>query len=174
MTKQLYLKQLRLQLRGLSQAEIDDIIKEYNDYFVEAEASGLSEEEVIDQLGSPAVIAQEIKRETRPNRSTIEQILVVIALIFLNLTIVIGPVLGIIGSFFGVYFATVVLTIAPLLVIVSMLFGEGHVFELFLSFVLAGVSFLLYPVWSKFAGWGSGVIKQYINWNKGMVRGDAK
>lgn len=59
MTKREFLDTLGLQLQGeLSQAQIDGHLHYYSEYIAEAVASGRSEREVIEELGSPVLIAR--------------------------------------------------------------------------------------------------------------------
>ena len=52
MNKQEYLSALRERLSNYSPAFIDEITEAFEEHFIEGESEGLSEEEVIDTLGS--------------------------------------------------------------------------------------------------------------------------
>ena len=59
MTKKEFLQTLQSQLQGeLSQAQIAGYIHYYDEYISETTASGKTEEEVMDELGSPVFIAK--------------------------------------------------------------------------------------------------------------------
>lgn len=59
MGKQEFLNTLRLQLQGsLTEAEIEGHLHYYNEYISEAVASGRSLDEVMEELGSPVLIAR--------------------------------------------------------------------------------------------------------------------
>src|SRR5699024_12257595 len=97
MNKQLFLKQLRIQLRGLPEKEIEEIIHEYASYFTEAAESGLSEKEAARNLGHPFKIAKDIKGYRKhafyssPSGSCqARSIIVLIILILLILMLVVG------------------------------------------------------------------------------------
>lgn len=178
MDKYLFIKQLQIQLRGLPSEEIAEVIEDYEDYFREAQASGLSEEEITQRLGNPHDIAKDIKTsyyhqspQRDSNASQMRNVIIFIGLVFFNLTIVLGPALGVIGSFFGLFVTGGVFVISPLLVIVSILLGNGHLFEFFLSLIFAGIGLLLLPLLLKLARAGSQLINRYIQWNVRLVKG---
>ena len=130
MNEQLFLKQLRIQLRGLPSEDIDAIINDYESYFFEAKESGLSEEQAAKNLGNPLDIARDIKASGHEvfsyppvNRSQLGSAIIIIGLIFLNVSFVLGPFLGIVGAFFGIFISCIVVMISPLLVLVNMLFN---------------------------------------------------
>ena len=61
MTRDAFLRTLRLGLAGLSPQEIEDIVGDYSAHF--ADASGRSEAEVAAALGDPARLARELRAE---------------------------------------------------------------------------------------------------------------
>src|SRR5699024_4876752 len=178
--EQLFLKQLRIQLRGLPEKEVEEIIHDYASYFTEATKNGLSEEEAARNLGHPFEIAQDIKlsRKDALSSSTsgsfqARSIIVMIGLIFFNLIFVLGPDLGIIGAFFGIIVSGIVLIISPFLAFGSLLVQNGHLFELFFSIVFCGLGILAFPYLVKLAKKGRDLLHRYIQWNVRIVKGDA-
>ncbi|MEG2538236.1 MAG: DUF1700 domain-containing protein, partial [Clostridium sp.] len=66
MTKQEFLDILRDYLRGyFTLAEISDILRDYEEYFLNGELEGKSEKQVIESLGSPKSIAEDLIREIK-------------------------------------------------------------------------------------------------------------
>ncbi|WFU07168.1 DUF1700 domain-containing protein (plasmid) [Rhizobium sp. CB3171] len=63
MTRDVFLRMLRLRLAGLPSQEIEDIVADYAAHFAESDASGRSEAEVAAALGDPARIARELRAE---------------------------------------------------------------------------------------------------------------
>ncbi|MQB40691.1 DUF1700 domain-containing protein [Rhizobium sp. ICMP 5592] len=63
MTRDAFLRTLRLGLAGLPPQEIEDIVADYAAHFAESDASGRSEAEVAAALGDPARIARELRAE---------------------------------------------------------------------------------------------------------------
>lgn len=180
MNKQLFLNQLRIQLRGLQETEIEDIVQDYAEYFADARNNGMSEEEAAANLGNPFDIARDIKssyeKPSHPsssNTSEVRSFIIAAGLILFNLMIVLGPALGLIGAFFGIIFSCFVLILSPILVTGSLLFGTGHLFELFLSLFLCGIGILAMPYLLKLARKGVDWINQYLQWNIRLVKGEA-
>lgn len=66
MSRYEYLKTLESHLRlSLSKSEINDILRDYGEYFTEGENQGKSEWEIIAKLGDPKEVAQQIISESR-------------------------------------------------------------------------------------------------------------
>lgn len=63
MTRDAFLRTLRLGLTGLPPQEIEDIVADYAGHFAESEASGRSEADVAAALGDPARIARELRAD---------------------------------------------------------------------------------------------------------------
>src|SRR5580704_13732951 len=63
MTRDVFLRTLRLELAGLPPEEIQDIVDDYAAHFAESDASGRNEEEVAAALGDPARLARELRAE---------------------------------------------------------------------------------------------------------------
>lgn len=65
MSRYEYLKTLESHLRlSLSRSEINDILRDYGEYFTEGENQGKSEWEIIAKLGDPKEVAQQIISES--------------------------------------------------------------------------------------------------------------
>ena len=61
MNRDEFLNELRKYLSGLSENDKNDTISFYSNYFDEQMAAGRSEKEIIDELGSPRLLAKSIK-----------------------------------------------------------------------------------------------------------------
>lgn len=180
LNKHLFLKQLRLQLRGMPTDEIEVIIQDYEDYFFEAMKNGLSEEAVVKQLGQPKEIANNIRATNRgkmnkslaaspaPARSTI----IMVALIIFNIVVVLGPVIGVCAFIFAMIIAGGAFCISPLLAIWKLVFQSGHLFEFFISLILAGIGMLILPFFINLAKKFMNLLKKYVYWNIKQIRGD--
>ena len=65
MKKEDFLEILRDYLKkGFSQDEVNDIVRDYEEYFVDGIIEGNSEMEIISSLGSPKEIANELLAES--------------------------------------------------------------------------------------------------------------
>lgn len=63
MTRDAFLRTLRLGLAGLPPQEIEDIVGDYAAHFADSDASGRGEAEVAAALGDPARLARELRAE---------------------------------------------------------------------------------------------------------------
>jgi uncharacterized membrane protein len=68
MTRAQFLDQLKSGLKGLPQAQIDDIVADYQAHFSDASAAGRSEAEVAASLGDPLRLAKELRAEVSIKR----------------------------------------------------------------------------------------------------------
>lgn len=72
MTKLEYLKLLETDLqKRLSQYETDEIIRDYAEYFAEGASQGKTDDEMIVNLGDPAVVAAQVIEETLAARESV-------------------------------------------------------------------------------------------------------
>lgn len=108
-----YLRQLKLNLYGLSTEEIEDIILDYEEHFQIGLSKGKSEEEISSELGNPRDIASNyisqssngFRKEASPvnHNDNARKVLLIILLAFFNLIIVLGPYLGLLGIVLGIF-----------------------------------------------------------------------
>lgn len=180
MNEELFLKQLSIQLKGLPEEDIEEIINDYASYFSEARASGLTDEEVVKNLGHPREIVRDIKATRTKEFSTKREkpsqprlIIVACGLIFFNLVVVLGPVLGLMGGFVGLFVACVIMVISPLLATGSIIFLDGHLFDFFFSLVLCGIGIFGLPYLTSLAEKGIEILRKYIQWNLDVARGES-
>jgi len=68
MSRALFIARLRQGLKGLSPAEIDDIVLDYEAHFSDAVADGRNETEVAASLGDPLRLGGELSAETKMRR----------------------------------------------------------------------------------------------------------
>lgn len=61
MKRDSFLRTLRMGLKGLSAAEIEDIVRDYAAHFADSDASGREEADVAAALGDPSRIARELR-----------------------------------------------------------------------------------------------------------------
>ncbi|MGY0693413.1 DUF1700 domain-containing protein [Virgibacillus sp. FSP13] len=176
MNKRLFLAQLRIQLRGIPSEEIESILQDYEGYFDEAKANGISEEEASKNLGNPHELAKELRQPyhqaSEPSNS-LRNVIVTIALVFFNLIVVLGPLMGVIGLFFGLVVMTAAFIFSPLLSFVSMVVGNGYLFEFFIALILAGVGLFIFPSLLKLYKASYHYFNKYVQWNLRMMRGES-
>jgi len=176
MDEELYLKQLSIQLKSLPKEEVDTIIADYTGYFSQARAKGQTDAEIIEDLGHPREIIQEIL-QTRKQKSSPQiksrSVLLAIALIFFNVTIVLGPVIGLFGAYFGLFVAVIAFIISPLLTISKVVLFNGALFEMFTSIFLCGLGIIVVPYLITGAKNGYELLRKYIQWNINIVKGES-
>lgn len=68
MTRALFIARLRQGLKGLSAAEIGDIVTDYEAHFSDAAQDGRAEADVAASLGDPLQLGQELSAETKLRR----------------------------------------------------------------------------------------------------------
>lgn len=177
MNRKLFLSQLRIQLRGISASEIEEIMNDYERYFDEAEASRITEEQAAENLGNPREIAQDLIKQSNKQRENTNgqsrNVIVIIGLLFFNIVFVLGLLVGAAGLFFGLIVAVIAFILSPLFALISLVYQDGHLFELFVSFILLGIGLLAYPQLIKLGKLGYEQLQIYINWNKRMMKGAA-
>ncbi|MCJ2179883.1 DUF1700 domain-containing protein [Novosphingobium album (ex Hu et al. 2023)] len=113
MTRNEFIKRLKAGLKGMPQADIDEIAADYEDHFMAGMAEGRSEEEVAAALGNPARLARELRFEAgfrnwesdRSPSSAWAAILAFMGLATIDILILLPIVLPIIGVVFGLFVA---------------------------------------------------------------------
>lgn len=116
MKKLEFINQLRQNLSSLPKAEVDDIVRDQEEYISDAVASGRAEEDVIARIGDPKSLAQSLVAQSRVQaaqnttnlipkaRNTWAAVVAFIALAPINF-ILLFPVLGIWAAMVGMAFA---------------------------------------------------------------------
>lgn len=133
MNQQEFILQLKVQLSGLPQAEIDDIIRDQEELIRDGISAGRSEAAVLDGLGSPLELARNLKASYRIEKAQDEIKLskqmggafgAVAALLVLapfNVIFVLGPFCGVMGLLFGGWAVSFALGIAALAALIVFL-----------------------------------------------------
>lgn len=154
MTEEQFFAELTAALRGLPPEERDDILQDFREHFAAGRAEGRSDEEIARSLGSPRQIARELlaarhveRPETRVMAGNVlRAVWAVIGLSFVNLVIVLGPFLGLVGVLLGAWATAIALVLSPLLLPVEVAWGAPTgelLLDFFSSLALAGVGILL-------------------------------
>lgn len=102
---------LRKELQSIPENEIIDILYDYEEHFEVGLSKGKGEEEIAKELGNPKNIAKSYRASSKVSKAAnnpspknlFKAILAAMALGFFNLVIVLGPFLGIVGLFIGLY-----------------------------------------------------------------------
>lgn len=181
MTKEQFLTEFSRHLRPLTALEKSDIMQDYEDHFDFGMEEGKTEDEIAASLGSPKQLAREILAEyhidkmeaSKSTGSIFRAVWSVIGLGFVNLVLVLGPFIALIGLLFGGWAIGVSFTLSPLLVFINAIFNPGTFewLDLFMSLALCGLGFFIsigmYYVTLNFKN----LTLRYLKYNVSVVKG---
>ena len=192
MNKQEYINQLRKDLHGLMPSDIDDIIRDQEEYFRDAASSGRTDSSVILSLGDPTTLAKELKAEYQIKAAASESqfpakikgifkaILALCVLAPFNLIFVLGPFIFVCATLFGFWLTDVVFgilgvvailvsfllifIISPLVGVTGLLGGVG----------LLGFSVVAFCMIYYITGAFLKMMISFLKWNINFVTGAVK
>lgn len=181
MNRHEFLKQLQNALNHLPDQERNEILQDFKEHFDIGRSEGKTDEEIAASLGSPHQLAKDIKanyhvEQAKENASTgnvLRATWAVIGLGFLNLVIVLGPLVGIAGiivSLWGVA-ASFILQFLALLGKIIIAPSTFHTFELFFSITITGIGLLIALGMYFVTKYAIKVFIQYLNFNIRIVKG---
>lgn len=193
MTTNQYLAELRSHLNGLPASEIEDIIRDQQEYIREATQAGRTESDVIQGLGDPKAFAANMKAESKIQQAqlsvglntqfqnTARAVLAFLALAPLNFIFILGPFLALCGvilagwaTSLAVFGAAIVLFGAFFFMMVTM--PVGFWIHLSTFFFIAGclglglIGILLMITISQ--GVLNGTLT-YLRWNLNIIKSQA-
>ena len=193
MKKADYLSELRFHLAGLPPQEVEDILRDQEEYIREAMSAGRSEDDAIRALGDPRAFAANLTAELKIQRAasspslqkqvsgTMGAVVAILALAPLNLIFVLGPFLALVGVAVAGWFtaaAFLASSVAMLgifffkLVFVSVGFWT-HVSALFFTLGSIGVSILGILVMYLLTQWFVRGTLAYLKWNLKFIQARA-
>lgn len=184
-----YLNSLRRHLSALPESDRDEIIRDQEEYFRDALASGRSEAEVIRSLGEPKsfaasiILSQRIQRVEESTNlpaqvsQTAGAVFAVLALAPFNLIFVLGPYAALVGLLIAGWAVALSALFAVSVVSWSFFweaFGLGvgalvHLSSVFLSLGLAGLSILGLLSMYKITHWFVQGTLRYLKWNLRLI-----
>lgn len=193
MTRGEYLKSLRQNLSHLPNAEVDDVVRDQEEYINDAVRGGRSEADVLQGLGDPKVFAQSLTAENKIQQArttaelgpklkhTFSALLAILALAPFNLIFVLGPLCALLGVLIAAWtlsgvtalVSLLLLMIYPFKFLVMSLGFWTHVggFFFVLGSLFAGIFAVLAMV--KITQWFLQGLLSYLNWNLNFIRGKA-
>jgi uncharacterized membrane protein len=184
MTKDKFLQQLNASLKGLSEKERTDILKDYEEHFTFGLEKGESEEEITASLGSPAQIAKELLADYHLEKVTVSAtagnvfraIWAVIGLGFFNLVIVFGPAITLAALIFSGWVLGILFLGSPLLVIVDTIVHPNTflLFNLFVSLALCGLGYFIVIAMLSLTKLAKNGFVRYLKFNIALVKGGFK
>ena len=185
MNQKKFIEQLRGSLSFLPEEEINEIIRDQEEYIQDAIRSGRNEPEVIASLGDPKLFAASLNATTKIKRAassigikqqvrhTFQAVFAVLALAPFNLIFVLGPFLGVLGLLFGGWIGTVSLLVSSLFIMLAFFlkfilapYGIlSFCSALFFLFGLFGLSSLLLSLMFHLSQFFFKLTLQYLKWN---------
>lgn len=193
MTKQQFIEELKNNLGNLPQAEVDDIIRDQEEYIYNAIKAGRTEKDAVAALGDPRAFALNLSIESKIQeaqtatsvkkqiRMTWEVALAVLALAPLNLFLVFGPFFLLSIFTFSAWIVVGVMLMVAILVFFAIIgkvfiIGAGLWASLSILFFSAGsvgvclLGFLAMVFITRFLLLGT---IAYLKWNINFVKGRA-
>jgi uncharacterized membrane protein len=189
MNKQQFLEALRKQLGGLPEADLKEIIYDYEEHFRNGVQDGKTEEEIVAHLGDIRQIANQYRMssalKTAEEKTTPANVgravIMTVTLGFFNIVIILGPYLGLLGALAGLFAAAVGISAAGIGIMVGMVvapvlpelvnIGLSYPIAFFVSVGLTcfGVLFFIGDCYlAKYFFKGT---VSYLKWNLNIIKG---
>ena len=130
MTKQEFLAELAKALYSLPANEQRDILRDYEEYFTDAEQAGRSDAAVIETLGQPAQIAKQLTAHRHLSAaqqrltfaSFLKATLAVLSLTFFNVVFILGPLIALASVVIAFWIVSITLLLTPAIYGIALLF----------------------------------------------------
>lgn len=188
-----FLEALRKNLDHLPTAEVNEIIRDQDEYIQDAVLAGRQEEEVVSSLGAPKVFAASLSAESKIYRaqnsktlkmqmsSTVGALFAILALAPLNLLFVLGPFLIIVVMTFTGWtiaasglFASIVGFGAFFFKMIFMPAGIwAHLSSFFFILGAVGASLISLMLMYKITEYFLKITVSYLKWNLNFIKGRA-
>jgi uncharacterized membrane protein len=181
MNKEQFLHELSEHLRRLPEEERNDILYDYEEHFQFGIEEGKTEAEIIKALGSPKAIAKETLASHRleqvknnPTFSNVARAIVaIIGLGFLNLVVVLAPLLTMGSLILTLWTVSAVFVLSPLLLLTKIIFAQIFILsDVFVSILLFGIGLLLGIGAYYCTVWFKTLFVKYANWNLKVIKGE--
>ena len=193
MRRDQFILELRRSLNKLPQIEVEDIIRDQNEYISDAMIAGRREEDVIASLGDPKNLANSLqadikiqKAESAPTfnkqvSSTFSALLAILALAPLNIIFVLGPFLILLGFLIagwaismGLFASAIAIFAGFFMKLIFMSVGFWtQLSTLFFSLGMIGSSIIgfIIMVWITNAVLSATI--SYLKWNLNFIKAKA-
>ena len=194
MKRDQFILELRRALNQLPQSEVEDIVRDQNEYISDAVAVGRGEEDVIKSLGDAKTLASslqaDIKIQLAENAPTFNKqvsltfsaLFAILALAPLNIIFVLGPFLGLVGILVAGWavamavFASAVAVFAGFffkLIFMSAGFWT-HLSTLFFSLGMIGLAVIGFILMFWITSSVLNLTISYLKWNLNFIKARAK
>ncbi len=183
MTRSEFIKELDFLLQELPDKKRLDLLSDYTQHFLKGMQNGKTEAEIAESLGSPEAIAREIlaryqskqaATHAQPVENVARVVFATIALGFVNLVFVLGPLLGVIGVVVALFATSIFLIASPIGLIASA--GQPETPDetmliLFASLATVGLGAMLGSGMMFVTKWLYRLFMLYLNLNLRIIRG---
>ena len=183
MNKQAFLNELSSQLKTVPEHDRIDMLYDFEEHFELAMESGKTEEEIAESLGNPKLIAKDLLAEYLVSQAESDQsvksmfhaVLATISLSFFNIIFLLGPIVAIIGVYLALSATAIVLTLSPLVLIVSLLFEgpSNFLIEFFMAIIFCSLGVLMSIGMIYVGKFLYQMILKYVKFNIRIVKGGA-
>lgn len=182
MTKKQFLDELKWQLKKLPRQELGDILRDYDEYFQNAQSDGKQEHEIVQSLGSPKQLAKELLAthyidEVQKSASVLNiarAVWAAVGLGFLNIIFILGPFIAIVVTLASFWLTAFIFVLTPLVVVINTVVHIDSFtwFDLFVAISFSGVGILLltglYYITALLKKWTI----HYLKFNVAIVKGE--
>jgi uncharacterized membrane protein len=193
MNKIKFIEELKTSLGHLPKEDVIEIIRDQEEYIRDAMAAGRSEDDVLLSLGSPKAMAANFKAETKiasaqASRSlgsqvsgTFGAVLAVLALAPLNLLVVLGPFIALLGILVGGWSVAGAVVITGVAMVVAFMFklvfftvgAWTHLSLLFFTLGTIGLGILSMFAMAYITRWFFNGTLAYLKWNLKFIQARA-
>jgi len=177
MNKNIFFMELQHLLKKLPEEDIQDIMRDYEEYFLIGMKEGKTEDEIITKLGSPKQVAKEIlanyqmdllEKEPSPT-NMLKATWAIIGLSLFNLIFVLGPFIGLLSLLLAGWIVSLSFVFSPILALFSLTINS-----FFQSILLCGIGLLIGIGLYYLTNWVRLFIIKYLKFNLSIVKGDWK
>lgn len=197
-----FLRKLDELLARVPEKDRKEMLYDYEEHFSVGLANGKTEAEIVSELGDPYVIARDLLTDYRQMRveqsnsiefermqqdqiifhadkksspsQTVNSTIAAIGLGFFNLVFVLGPLLGLLGAFIGLWASAFIMLISPLFTILSLFTNDidETILIFFISLIFCGLGILLSVGLSKLGKYSLKGLRSYVQFNMKIIRGE--
>lgn len=173
---------MKKDLKGLPQAEQEELLSDYKEHFEAGKLEGRTEEEIANDLGNPTSIAKEILMNNRIEKAEQQQsftnmiraILATLSLSFFNLVIVLGPAIILFALYITIWCVSVSFVLGGMALLFNALFGNSvsPLTSMFTFSALSGLGLILGVGMTYISKHLYRVSLCYIKWNVKIAKGE--
>ena len=181
MNRKEFMSELDRRLSKIPQSERHEIISDFEEHFEVGAMDGKTEDAVAEELGSPKVIARDLLVDYRVHVAETDKsvtnitraIIAAVALSFLNLIFLLGPIIAIISVYVAFVAVGVAFAVSPLFWIVSLILGQGIdlLAEFFIMLTMSSLGVLICIGMFYVGKFLYQVILKYVKFNIQIVKG---